>query len=101
MYTAKRLDLFLWDWNAGDVEIEAADALLLVLVGMGDAEEVDATDEFGALETARVGPDGVSFVFEWERCDAHCGHGAEVRIERLWCETEVFEGGDCVGRHGG
>lgn len=36
---------------------------MLVLVGMGHAVEVDAANEFGALETAGVRPDGVSFVF--------------------------------------
>lgn len=36
---------------------------MLILVGMGDAEEIDAADKFGALETAWVGPDWVSFVF--------------------------------------
>lgn len=63
LYTAKSLDLFLWDWHTGHVQIEAADALVLMLVGMGHAKEVDASDEFGALETAGVGPDGVAFVF--------------------------------------
>lgn len=55
--------MFLWDWNTSDVQIEAADALVLILVGMRYAEEVDAAHEFGALKTAGIGPDGVSFVF--------------------------------------
>jgi hypothetical protein len=49
LYAAKRFDVFLWDGHACDVQIEAANALVFALIGMGYTEEIDAAREFGAL----------------------------------------------------